>query len=1745
MTSMSQLDALSLTETIKRRLVDYSLDEHFTRDQSLREICRKIWSGPPAEGGLVSDIWVEGAFGAKPSADTLSTLVAKGVVHKELPKVLGPFPADRPLYEHQAEAIIRAAQPGPRPAVVVTAGTGAGKTESFLLPVLNDLVAHPGKPGDGMRCLILYPMNALVNDQVERLYDWLKPQVKVSLFHFTSETPEDKRAADRAGVEKFEPCRRRTRQEARQDPPDIVITNYSMLEYMLCRPQDAPFFGPGLRAVVLDEAHLYTGTLAAEITLLLRRLLLRCGLDSTDVLQMATSATLGTQALDDFAATIFSKPKSLVHVIEGQSHRLPLARVSPPATPPTPAAVASIFPPQTLQLVKDQLVFVQDPVVAQQLATDLAVLATDAAPPEAEPARVLHRMLGQAPKVHDLEDILWQEKRLSLPALSTALWGSDDPTAERATVRLLQTSAAARRDAGDRPLVAHRIHVLTRAADGLNVCLNSACTAPADQKLEPFGAVQAGGSLTCRWCESATLSLYRCFQCGQEVLAGHQDVDHVLPVLDPDGMVTFLSPAKPDAHGDKAWDIDPANGEARGAAARGLALYPIERCPNCDIELRRNPSAFANGRPFSTANQVAISIVVESALAELPPFPSHDAAWLPGRGRRLLAFSDSRSGAARLGTRLSRQHEKMLMRAAITQVIENNPVDTFILGTQQAEVARWQAELAKPGLTPQQQAFFGQKLSTEKAALKKMVSGGAMKWWADQLEKSPAVREILDLDGATKHSTPTWTQTRWDDNWKAVANDLLTRIKTELALPTPRDVLQGSGLVEVTYPGLDSLTVPADLVGVLPTDGARQALSGCWADVLALLCDSLRRDGVVSLGSAREDDEWPSEGVPTARWTAATGENWDVLRFVGQTDAQTRMRFAADVLERCQAPRALAAQLLGSAFDLLQKSGLPWIENETRQTKNGPAPAFRIRMSELAARIPLDLFQCKNTMRVTTRHALGCAPGLKGPLQPVTAAALDADPRHGRSRTEIKQGGLAFAIALWAEEHSAQLSPRENRRLQDLFKAGIRNLLSSTTTLELGIDIGGLNAVFLSNVPPGLANYLQRAGRAGRRADGSSVVITFVRPRPFDREVFVDFGKYLGRSLRRPRVMLERTRVVRRHVHALLLGDFFRRIYPPGTHVGAMNAFGNVGTFAGVVLPPYWEDGPKPLVAPLLPDWDIPSNEAWAAVKQANLADYFTAFARWAETDGQCQSWAKQLLDNTGLQGEPFNATIDTLIKQFTESVTDWTDEYSVLYDSWDKVTPGQSAPPPRPMANSLHYQMQALHETTVIETFADKQFLPRYGFPIGLQKLRVIKPDEKKPERSREEDQYRLERSGLLALREYVPGSQMLVGGHVVTSHGLLKHWTGATVDSSFGVRGQYAKCKNQHCFYTIAGVLGDCPVCGEPPKGMTKDMLLVRHGFSGAAWDPPRRGHDVERVGETERATIAFTAGSLATFPDFAGVAGLTLKYREDGELLVLNTGANERGFALCLKCGFSESEIAFDQGAQNLPSHFAHHAPLQRSKPNSFCWGAGDAPVLRNRVLAAKETTDILLMDFTGCLGDRVHDQGLMQALGTALKLAGARILDLDARELGVMVDHVGVLTGFSIVLHDNVPGGAGHVRELVEIGRPWFEAARQALYVDALHDSRCTRACLDCLLTFDIISESVVPDRREALQVLDALLAGGVPGGPSGGGQHLPAGLTGAAATASPPAQAPQGGSPAASRGSVEERLARADARRRGK
>ncbi|MBA7581182.1 hypothetical protein ES708_23084 [subsurface metagenome] len=198
--------------------------------------------------------------------------------------------------------------------VVVATGTASGKTEAFLYPILLHLYQEfqAGQLEHGARALILYPMNALANDQRERLGEISERFHDAgSLFKFTfgqyiGETPEDENDSRRHARDHIAsrlPGEIVLRKEMRDNPPHILLTNYSMLEYLLIRPDDSPLFDNGRARwwtfLVLDEAHQYRGSKGIEMGMLLRRLKrrLREGGRTGPFQCIATSATIMTNPL--------------------------------------------------------------------------------------------------------------------------------------------------------------------------------------------------------------------------------------------------------------------------------------------------------------------------------------------------------------------------------------------------------------------------------------------------------------------------------------------------------------------------------------------------------------------------------------------------------------------------------------------------------------------------------------------------------------------------------------------------------------------------------------------------------------------------------------------------------------------------------------------------------------------------------------------------------------------------------------------------------------------------------------------------------------------------------------------------------------------------------------------------------------------------------------------------------------------------------------------------------------------------------------------------------------------------------------------------------------------------------------------------------------------------------------------------------------------------------------------------------
>ena len=223
----------------------------------------------------------------------------------------------RGLYLHQIAALEKA---NARKNLVVTTGTGSGKTECFLIPIIDSLLKEEeaGTLNDAVRAIIIYPMNALANDQIKRLQKLLKdhPTIRFGLYNGNTEQTKDRALAEyqRVNGRNAHPLPNEVicRDEMQTNPPHILITNYSMLEYMMLRPKDDKVFsGAQLRYIVLDEAHIYKGATGMETSLLMRRLRARISTPGS-VQYILTSATLGGYDADDdiiaFASRLCGAP---------------------------------------------------------------------------------------------------------------------------------------------------------------------------------------------------------------------------------------------------------------------------------------------------------------------------------------------------------------------------------------------------------------------------------------------------------------------------------------------------------------------------------------------------------------------------------------------------------------------------------------------------------------------------------------------------------------------------------------------------------------------------------------------------------------------------------------------------------------------------------------------------------------------------------------------------------------------------------------------------------------------------------------------------------------------------------------------------------------------------------------------------------------------------------------------------------------------------------------------------------------------------------------------------------------------------------------------------------------------------------------------------------------------------------------------------------------------------------------------
>jgi hypothetical protein len=1065
------------------------------------------------------------------------------------------------MYEHQAEAL-RAFLTGGRDLVVAT-GTGSGKTECFLLPLLARLHEEAAeRPRSfakrAVRGLILYPMNALVNDQLARLRLLLGSAAVMEAFHglgpgrrhamfgmYTSRTPyAGPRVAAKDG-DRVEPllegylsqpadlvaelkrlgrwpakdleaflarhlaetttvktgkskgqARKKhnwgerlltgpedrellTRHEMVRDPetgrgapPDVLVTNYSMLEYMLMRPFERPIFDetrawlerePDAKLLlVLDEAHMYRGAKGAEVAFLLRRLFSRLGIiDKPEkVSVICTSASLGggdaRETARRFAADLTGKAPDGFEIVFG-------VREKPAPVGAGDAALAEVLAAIPIEALQGGAGAVQ---LGEVVAPVLKHLGDQRPPPSpAEvPARLVE-VLGGRPWLNQVIAST-AERAVPLGQLAATLFPAS-PGARKATEVLLALGTLARRTPTDASLLPTRIHMVFRGLAGLWACSDPCCPGRQERPGEeaPVGKLFATPRLLCDACGARVFELGSCRHCGGAYLLARVPKEQVASARflwgEADGNLVPIQvlPTRPrDEEGAEETAIQLATGhlvspqQAADPRARVRAIWlPRDRetgrrvaefasCPLCQPPgLPRNVLRRASVTDLRTRGEQPFTALVEAQFAEQPP--QKVGTDLPNQGRKVLVFSDGRQRAARLAPALEMSHS----RDAFRQVL--------LLAARALDGA---------GKSPRVASLFP-------AVLRVCLDR--------HIDLFPAADEGPFHDGlALARGLP--LDTLIEHGASGLLQPPLSYAKSLFIELTDRYFsLQAMGLATIEEePALAYLFADFPEVGLTPEEV--KALVRTWIRV------QLERRCFLPPGAS----------------IGQLGETWERpegLRLDAKNDLLP-VRFA-EWLHRLLGT-GNAAKVATWLASLVRNRGFLLLTND--------AHYLQPRMLVLRPRIDERWFRCSACSRLDFHVVRERCASCLGAMVPADDA-LYLDARYGFYRDQVHRalrGDGLEPFGLTTEEHSAQLSglndddafsttEKYELRFQDVRVEGEPpiDVLSCTTTMEVGIDIGALTGVALRNVPPHVANYQQRAGRAGRRGRTIASVVTYAQ----------------------------------------------------------------------------------------------------------------------------------------------------------------------------------------------------------------------------------------------------------------------------------------------------------------------------------------------------------------------------------------------------------------------------------------------------------------------------------------------------------------------------------------------------------------------------------------------------------------------------------------------------------------------------
>ncbi|GAP11861.1 distinct helicase family with a unique C-terminal domain including a metal-binding cysteine cluster [Bellilinea caldifistulae] len=1601
---------------------------------------------------------------------SIRELVQEGILSQKFQTLCDPGGLDyeRPLYLHQ-ETAIRKVRNGRN--VVVTTGTGSGKTETFLIPILDALLREEENgtlSQPGVRGMLLYPMNALANDQMDRLRSILKQYPAITFGRYIGETPDGQNMAEQLYRELHRespfpeplPNELISRQQMQQTPPHLLLTNYAMLEYLLLRPKDSPLFdgetGQHWRFIVLDEAHVYDGAQGTEIAMLLRRLQERVTRKSPKTLQaIATSATLGDespenlQKIVEFASRLFNLPFEWIPedtnrqdvVLGKRKPESELGDVWGEGTEQLYVEVASLaegWRQGQQPFIPDELSGVPDNILSQ------AAKEAQSHPEQAVP-RYIYQVLRGDGRIHKLRSFL-REKPYKFNEIAGIIF-EDLPKeqAQSSLANLVSAAILAREMPQSAPLLPARYHVFIRALEGAFVCLNT--HAPEHQSPNPKPILFLKRQKFCPHCGSRVFEIANCTRCGVTYLIGNEtsgkdiaDEKYVRLDLDLEYLtqnsvlyqneleakrVEYFSleekldnvEVDEDALIEEKAEIDTHVGTEKpnpveicpkcgalyfpGTGARRcdcgvpfLKLAKIEmekgktliRCTSCST-YNRNGVVYR----FLTGQDAPVSVLAGALYEHVPPARKETERQYPGEGRKMLVFSDNRQQAAFFAAYLERAQKKILQRRLITKMLKQQS----------------QLDMGEPMRVP---------------------------------DCLPPLIKLVDQYGVFYI----------EESIRNKRIEVASWLMQEFSGLDKRISLEGVGLVYF-QPKFGAGWMLPEVFNQSPWN----LTSDEAKNLLTILLNTLRRQGAVTylledegidLLAERQNAFLPRNKLFYVRNNGAsvTSQQGIYSWCPAPNMKNTRLDYLTRLLRRQQSQLAedkvltLSLELLMEIWEYLTGNASPvqdfWLK---KANIKGEGVLYRLNHQAWEVIPAIDegigkWYICDKCQNLTPHNLNNVCPtyGCMGSLHPLGDHGAWLKDNMYRSQYLHE-----YIVPLEAEEHTAQWVSAKAAEVQKDFVVGKINVLSSSTTFELGVDVGDLNAVVLRNMPPSSANYIQRAGRTGRRTDSVAMVVTFAQRRPHDLMFYDSPETMVSGKIRPPIISLKNDKIIRRHLHSVVFAAFFRWVKE-----NYNIEYRNVGDFVDPENISY-PNGPELLKKFL----------------QNRPSEIELALERIIPNDDELRETLK--LKNWEWQVyllESDEAVLDKSVQTIQREIN----EFQNLE---------QQASANRNYSQAQKYMQiqKQIRERDLLGYLGSTNVLPKYGFPTDVVTLQT---NHLNIEIAKD---IQLERDLQIAISEFAPGGQVVAAKRIWYSKGIKKHPQKSWEPFSYAV---CPNCKRMNIRAGETAPIDHCAVCGTMVNirnRLAGTFIIPELGFVASSETDIPGEQPPERIYASKVYFSHYTTQSntyekldlpLEIDPEFSSGISVYKGYSRYGWLVRVNNGYGD-GFRVCRTCGYAEVVN---------PSQHRHKKPNHKNpETGKECSGTYAIYHLGHRFM-----TDVLELN----LSISIQDEKTIYSVLYALLFGAVEKLDIPVNEVdGVVYYREGTP---SFILYDNTPGGAGYVRMIYDNLYKVFEGA----YDRVVGCKGCSQdtSCYSCLRSYQNQYLHDKLERRLAWIVLGQIL-----------------------------------------------------------